>query len=397
VSRSRIFASFSALLILSGVLAACGSSSSNHENPEKVASEATFKGIKSAKVEATLAVTATGKEGGNINASLSGPFQSEGKEQLPQLDLSAKVNGKLRGETVNFEGGLTLLPEKAYVSYKGSTYEVEPNIFSTVRAAIEKAAHQGGGEGSSGLSTACEEALGGVKLGSFLTNLKNEGSTEVGGTQTTHISGDLNAPAAIEAVEKASKNPACASQLSGTTSGALPSSSELTKAKHQIETAVKSAHVDLYVGSDHIIRKVSAVLEIEPPPNSKESGPKKVNLNLQVTLSGVNQTQTISAPSNAKPISALFQELGINPLEALQALESKEGLSKLKGLSGLGKLGASGGLSKILGGMSTEKSGGSESGGGEEGGGGSKTQSYLKCLEGLASKAEAQKCQALLK
>ena len=55
---------------------------------------------------------------------------------------------------------------------------------------------------------------------------------------------------------------------------------------------MKTAHVDVYVGDDNIVRKIAAELTIEPKAPASE----KVELELDLSLNGVNEEQTISAP-----------------------------------------------------------------------------------------------------
>ncbi len=386
MSRLRIFAILASLLALSAALAACGSSSSsNSENPQKVVNEATLKGIKSANLDLSLGVKVEGSKGGNLNVSLSGPFQSEAKGQLPQLDMTAKATGSLNGKNVDFDGGLTLLSEKAYVNYKGTEYEVEPTTFSFIRSTIERDQQKNGAQGKSASTSACQEAVSSLKVGSFIDNLTNEGSSEVGGTSTTQVSGDLNVPGAIDALLKLSETPACSAELGAT--GQIPPTAELEKAKSQVESALKTAHVHLYVGSDHIVRKISGELQIEPP-SSSSSGAKKVDITFDLSLSGVNQPQTINAPSGAKPLNELFQKLGVNPIELLGAASGKGGLSGLSGSSGLGSL---------LNGLSGGAGGGSSSAGGAPAAAGGAQQAYLQCLKGATTPVDLQKCAALLK
>lgn len=392
MSRLRIFVLFAALLALAAALAACGSSSSgnSNENPQTVVNDATLKGIKSGNLSLALKVDAEGNEGGNLDLSLSGPFQSEGKNQLPQLDLSAKANGSFNGKDIDFEGGLTLLPDKAFVNYKGTEYEVDPTTFSFVRSTIERAQQRGGAQGKSAGATACQEAVANLKVGDFVENLSNEGSSDVGGTSTTHVSGDLNAPGAIEALLELTKDPACSAQLGA--AGPLPSEAQLDKAKSQVESALKTAHVDLYVGDDNIVRKIAAELSIEPQ-NASSSGPKKVDLEFELSIDGVNEEQTIEAPSGAKPLNDLFRQLGVNPLELLGAASGQGGLSGSGGLGGLlnGLSGAAGGSS----------GGGSSSGGSSSNGAaapsGNSQQDYLNCLKGATTPVDLQKCAALLR
>jgi hypothetical protein len=344
LSRLRIFVLFAALLALAAALSACGSSgsSNSNENPQTVVNEATLKGVKSGNLNLTLGVKADGDEGGNLDVSLSGPFQSEGKNQLPQLDLSAKASGTLNGQDIDFDGGLTLLSDKAFVNYKGTEYEVDPTTFSFVKSAIERAQQRSGAQSKSAGATACQEAVANLKVGDFVENLTNEGSSDVGGTSTTQVSGDLNVPGAIDALLELTKDPACSAQLGA--AGPLPSESELDKAKSQVESALKTAHVDVYVGDDNIVRKIAAELSIEPQ-NASGGGPKKVDLEFELTIDGVNEDQTISAPSGAKPLNDLFQKLNVNPIELLGAASGQGGLSGSGGLGGLlnGLSGAAGG------------------------------------------------------
>jgi hypothetical protein len=387
LSRLRIFALFAAVLVLATALAACGSSGSSNssENPQTVVNEATLKGIKSGNLSLALKVNAEGKEGGNLDLSLSGPFQGEGKNQLPQLDLSAKANGSFNGKDINFDGGLTLLSDRAFVNYKGTEYEVDPTTFSFAKSAIERSQQQNGAQGQSASATACQEAVANLKVGGFVENLSNEGSSDVGGTSTTHVSGDLNVPGAIDALLELTKEPACSAQLGA--AGPLPSEAELDKAKGQVESALKTAHVDLYVGEDNIVRKIAAELSIEPQ-NASSSGPKKVDLEFELSINGVNEEQSIEAPSGAKPLNELFQQLGVNPLELLGAASGQGGLS------------GSGGLGGLLNGLSGAAGGGSSSGGESESSGGSSgsgsQQAYLKCLQGATTPVDLQKCAAQL-
>lgn len=379
MSRARYLVLFAALVALATAFSACGGSSSKSgEDPQKVIDEATLKGIESGNLDLSLGVKAQGKEGGNLDVSLSGPFQSagEGPEQLPELDITAKANGSFNGEDINFEGGLTLLSDRAFVNYKGTEYAVDPTTFSFVKSALEKAQKQGGAQGKSAGSTACQEAVSGLKVGNFVDNLSNEGSTDVGGTTTTKISGDLNVPGAIDALLELTKNPACSAQLGA--AGPLPSEAELDKAKTQIESALKKAHLDVYVGDDNIVRKIAAELSIEPP-NASSSGPKKVDLEFELSIDGVNEDQTIEAPSGAKPLNDLFLKLGVNPIELLGVLQGKGGLGGLSGAGGLG------GLLNGIGG----------SGGSSSGGGSGSAQAYLNCLKGAQTPVDIQKCAGL--
>jgi hypothetical protein len=168
--------------------------------------------------------------------------------------------------------------------------------------------------------------------------------------------------------------------------GPLPSGGELEDAQGEVEKVLKSAHVELYVGDDDIVRRFSAQLTIEP----EESGEvQSVELDLDVSLSGVNEDQQITAPTGAKELSQLFIKLGINPLELLGAAQGGDVGGLLESLGGALLQGAA------------PSGGGSEGGGsgGGSGGGGSESgqQAYLECLQGATTPVEIQRCISKLR
>jgi hypothetical protein len=360
LSRFRILALFATLAALATVFAACGgsddsSTGSSGEDPQKVLEGASLEGVKSGELDLALHVNAEGDEGGEVDVNLSGPFEAGSKEELPQLEMTAEVSGSADGENIDFDGGLTLLTDRAFVDYNGTAYEVDPTTFGFLKAAFERSQQQGGEQDI----TACQEAAEGIKFSQFADNLKNDGSADVDGTSTTKVSGDLSVDGAIDALIALTEDPACSSQLEA--AGPLPIG-ELEEAKGELSEAIEKAHVDLYVGDDDIVRKVDAELTIAPP----EAANEKVELDLELTLSGVNEEQSFSSPSDAKPIQDLFQELGVNPLELLEA-------------------GQGGGLGGLLEGVT---------GGGSSGGG--PNNAYAECLREAAKTAtNLQKCASL--
>lgn len=372
MTRTRILIACAALIALTAALAACGSGSS--DDPETIVNEATLQGIESGKLDFSLGVDVKGEGGGHVDVKLSGPFQKEGEEELPQFDLNGTAKGSVGGEDVDFEGGLTLLSNKAFVEYNGTEYEVDPTTFSFVKSAIEKQANKQGGSGQE--AGGCQDVVSELKVADFIEDLKKEGDAEVGGTGTTKVSGKLDAPGAIETLMEVIEDPACSEQLSA--AGPLPSGSELEKAKREVEGALEEADVVLYVGDDHIVRRIEGTVAIEPPKGSgNASGAESVALEFDMTLTGVNEDQTIVAPQHPKPLSDLFIKLGVNPLDLAGALNEGRGLEGL--LEGLGG-GSSG-------------SGGSSGGSGGASGG---QQAYLNCLKEAHTAADIQKCAGLL-
>jgi hypothetical protein len=375
LSRIRILALSATLAALAGIFAACGGDSDkSSEDPQKVLESASLEGVKSGELDLSVQVNSEGDEGGKVDVGLSGPFEAGEKGKLPQLQMELEASGNVQGEDVDFSGGLTVLPDRAFVDYEGTDYEVDPTTFGFVQSNIEQAQQGGGGTDP----TACQKAGEGIEFSQFAENLENDGSADVDGTSTTKVSGDLNVSGGIDALIALTEDPACSSQLEA--AGPLPLG-ELEEAKGELSKAIERSHVELYVGDDDIIRKLVAELTVEPPEASGE----RVELDLELTLSGVNEEQSFSAPENAKPLEGLFRKLNINPLELLELGSGGGGLEGLlEGVTG----GSSGG--------SGSSSGGSSSGGGSELGAGAAQKEYMQCLQQAETPADLQKCASLL-
>jgi hypothetical protein len=376
LSRKRTLALLAALTALAALLSACGGGGGgSSEDPQKVIESATFEGVESGEVDLSMNIKTEGGKAGELKVDASGPFRSTGKMSLPELALTGSAKGEANGAHLDFEGGLTLLGDRAYIAYKGKNYEVDPTTFGFIKAGFEEAEQEGEKESSGGEATACQKAATSLDLGEFIDNLENEGGEEVGGVETTKLSGDLNPKGAVDAIIKLSETPACSSELEA--AGPLPLS-ELKSQEGELTDAVKKAHVEVFVGeSDHIVRKVVAELTVEPKGN------EKAEVEFEFTLGKVNEKPAIKAPAGAEPIEKLFGELGVNPLELLGAIEGGGG-------AGLGSL-----LEGITG-------GGSSGGGKGSGGGGVELPSvgaskkFTECLSEAESAADVQKCASLM-
>lgn len=378
MSRIRTLVLLATVAALALLLAACGgggdSDSGSSDNPQQVIDQATLKGVESGNLDLAIKVNAEGEEGGNFDVSLSGPFQAGPKGALPEADFEVSAHGEAEGEQLDFEGGVTLLSDRAYISYEGDEYEVDPTTFGFVKSGFEQAQQESSGEGAEG--KACQEAAAELEIGDFIDNLSNEGGVDVDGTATTEISGDLNVPGAIDQIIELTENPACSSQLE--MAGPLPLG-ELEQAKDELGKVVKNAHGAVFVGEDdNIVRKVETQATIEP------EGDEKVEIEFELTLGEVNEEQSISGPSNAKPLEQLFNQLGFNPLELLGGSGGLEGL--LEGLEG----GSSGGgsnestLEEIEGAAGEVEVPDLE-----------ESEAYLECLQEVKSASDLQKCANL--
>jgi hypothetical protein len=333
-----------ALPIPAAVAGCGGGSSSSSEDPQQVLDQ-TFNNptkITSGKLDVSVSGSAEGQQSGNFSATISGPFQTDpnDKNAFPQLDLTANVSGSSGGPSISFDGSLITTKDNAFVEYQNQAYEVGTAAFKQFTKAYSQAAkkNQAKGSSSGGFSQF------GIDPKTWLTNMTNEGTTDIDGTNTIHIHGDADVGKIVTDLQKVSK------QTGGSTQQISPDQLK------QLTDAVQTASIDVYSGADdHLLRKLAVSLTIAPP-SSAGSSVSKVNVNFSITLSDVNQPQTITAPSNAKPISELLGQLGI------------------PGLPGVG--GGTGGFS-IPGGGST---------------GSGSSSSYQNCVAQAKSQADIQKC-----
>jgi hypothetical protein len=348
------------------VIAGCGSDGDNGQDPQAVLDE-TFNNdtkVTSGDLSVTASVNAEGDQGGSFEFSLSGPFQGDpdNENSIPQLDLTATASGEGAGQSIDFSGGLTVTGDNAFVTYQDQSYEVGTDTFAQFSKAFEaQAAAQGGtsadaqGTIQEQCATAIEQAGGDPSacefdIESWLTNLTNEGTEDVGGTPTIHIHGDADVQQILTDIGNLA-----ASVPQASSSGFDPS--QLSAASG----AVTDASIDVFSGEDdHVLRKVDVTLTIDPStlaPAGVTVPIGEITVAFAVEIDGLNDQQTITAPSGAKPLSQLLSDLGVDP-------------SSLGGIPGLP--------------------------GGTSGGGGAGGNDYLDCVQQATTPAEINDCSSQL-
>jgi hypothetical protein len=364
LTRIRLLSLAAVSLLGVALIAGCGGDDSGgDEDPQQVLDE-TFSNdqeVNSGVLDLSLSASAEGEDAGSLDASLSGPFQGDANKEgeFPQLDLAVSVSGEGGGQSIDFDGGLIATTDQAFVSYQDNTYEVPKAFFDQIKQAAAQAQSQAS-KGQDQDAGAIFDQFG-VDPSTWLSDPTNEGDEDVEGTPTIHIHADANVPQILE-------------DLQSITEQTGAGSAEITPDQaSQIEDAVDEASIDVYSGKDdRILRKLSLNLAITPPEDSGATV-DSVDVEFSVTLSDVNEDQTIEAPSDVQPFSQLEQQLGLPP----GLLES--GLSG--GLGG-GSLGGGGGAPSIPG----------AGGGGGGGGIGGSTSDYGKCLQQAKTPDEISAC-----
>jgi hypothetical protein len=346
-------------------LVACGGGDSggSGENPQTVLDQ-TFSGdnekVNSGDIDLSLKVSTSGDQAGSFDASLSGPFENQGDKKVPKFDLNVTASGSGQGQDFNFDGGLTSTGDAAFVNYKGSDFQVDQSIFDQFKSQVESATSTSNAQSG----TEFFKQLGIDDPKSLLTNLSNDGTADIKGTETNHVSGDLDVGKTVDAFKSLLGSASLLQQLGGQSSS-LPDPAQLD----QVKQAVKNAHFDIYSGvDDHILRGLTIALSIEPPSGSTS----KVDIDFDFKVGALNESQTIEAPSNPKSFGDLLSELGI-PASALGQL----------GALGLGagqpSTGGTGNTSPVSpGGVDTQQA-----------------QKYLDCISKANTATDLQQCQSL--
>lgn len=319
----------------------CGGSSDSSEDPQTVLDD-TFSNdtsVSSGNLALSASVSADGSQGGSFEASLSGPFQGDPNDPkaLPQLDWTATASGSGAGQSIDFSGGLTVTSDNAFVTYKDQAYEVGTDSFAQLRDQFEAQTNAAtGGASNASFQEACTQAIqqaGGdasacdIDFTSWLTNLTNEGTEDVGGTESVHISGDADVQKILTDIgDIASTIPSASAQ------GFDPSQLSL------VSGAVTDASIDVYSSTaDNLLTKVEANLTIDPTALGAPSDTVgNVSVAFSVEIDDLNADQTIEPPASPKPISQLFSDVGIDP----SALGGALGAGGLPGSSSSGSAGS---------------------------------------------------------
>lgn len=377
--RTRTLLAICAFALIPVAVAGCGGDdgASSDVDPQTVLDE-TFNNderVSSGDLSLSLDGTAAGDQGGSFEVSLSGPFQGDpaNPNAIPQLDWTGSVSGEGAGQSVSFEGAAVITEDNAFVEYGGSAYEVGTEAFTQFKELAESAAAQqtGSAEGQSFselFTQSCEtqlEAQGGdtaacdIDFQSWLGDLTNEGEEDIEGASTVKVSGALEVETMLQ-------------DLIGLGT-AVPQATDVpTDAQvQQLSDAITDASFDLYSGTDdRILRGLDLNLALDPSqiPDAEASGVESVEVGFSLRIAGVNEEQTIEAPSDAQPIEELLSQFGIDP----------------SALGGLGALG--GGLGGLGAGAAPPAAGG----------GGGASDAYLECIAQAQTPKEITACASEL-
>jgi hypothetical protein len=300
--------------------------------------------LKSGKFNATAAVKAEGAASAQLASPISvrvdGAFAESRKGRQGKLFMDASVDAA--GQSIRF--GVASTGGEAFVRFGGNYYAVPRSELDQLYGQPASAATN-------------EEAIAalGFDPSAWIKDARDEGTANVGGAQTRHLSAEIDAEKMLSdfADVAARAQPAGTPQVSN-------------DQVDELKNSIKDPKVDVYLGkADGILRRLTLQASIQ----AKDGGGE---VTADVTFSDINKPQQISAPASARPFGQLESDL------------------------------ANGGLGALTGGGPAPGAGGGAAGPatGDPGAAAStlpsEAQAYLGCVRKAGGSAALQRCAALL-
>jgi hypothetical protein len=237
--------------------------------------------IKSANIELTMSVKSNQQ---TVNVSLAGPYQSNGKDEIPSADLALKLEG-VGPKTI--EGRLISTGKNAFVEYEGETYEVGADKIAELK-------QQGANGTPTQLTPADITKLMGTMQDWFPESDAQE-NVDLDGEPVTRVTGKLDLSKALTDLKELAAKPG----LSGVEELKQLSSGDIKR----IERMVSDPKFTIDVGkNDGKLRRIQASIKVD---DKSDSG----TIDFSLRFKDVDKPVTINAPSSGKPIEELGQKL----------------------------------------------------------------------------------------
>ena len=290
-------------------LAACGASGGSGDAQSLL--KQTFGGahkVNSGNLAFTVTVDPTGSSTitGPVVLSFGGPFQSLGTGKLPKSNFQISVSEQGKKGSI----GILSTGKNGYVTLSGTSYRLPAASFHKLESSFASVSGSSGGKSA---------GLGGLGIDplKWLENPSIVGQEDVGGTSTTHIRATIDVRALL-----ADLNTFLQSKASSL-GGKVPS--RISPATvDRISGAVSSPRFDVWTGDgDKTVRKLQ--LQLTLPVSGQIAtllgGLHSAQIGLTMAYAGLNQPQTISAPTDVRPYSEFTAKLQ-SFVAAVQSLTS---------------------------------------------------------------------------
>jgi hypothetical protein len=259
------------LLVLAVVLASGCSHGAGGQSAQEVLAETSqnLGEVKSGDLGLNLLFSAKG--GDRAGFDLEGPFQlNPGRLPDAQLDYTQIAGTRTTTQTFIMKAG------KAYVKMGGTTYELPDTTVGQIGSSLGN---------SGGLAT--------IDLSNWVRDPQLSEGGQVGGTDTDKVSGRLNVATVVSGLV------AIASQFGGTT----PLTPLSGASAEQVESAVRSATIDVYTGKDdRLLRKLDVSIDFAPAA-TKVKDLVGASVRFTLAISNPNEPVTVETPTNAQPYS----------------------------------------------------------------------------------------------
>lgn len=246
--------------------------------------------VKSGQFDVQAAMKDVGGKGDSASASLKGTFQSGGTPaEVPSFDVDVKVDAE--GQRITT--GALSVGESAFLTRGDTAYRLPDAAWknlSASRAKVAEFAKKGKAPSAAGIL--------GVDTSKWLTKAKDEGTEQLDGVVTRHVSASINAESVVKSVLPLARQ--------GGANVQLPPNFERTVTK-----VVKSAEIDAYVGTaDRIPRRVSMAMDLDfrGLASNPSDEVNRVKVDLELNMTGVNKPQQIQAPTKVEPLRSLGRE-----------------------------------------------------------------------------------------
>jgi hypothetical protein len=224
---------------------------------------------------------------GPLRLRLEGPFRAApSPTEMPDLDMDFEASGA--GQS--FTGHVIVTRENGWLEYGGETYEVGEELWARVIEFLRQS--------NEGRPNTFGEA--GVDPLDWIDEAETDGEEEIGGTNTTKVTGKLDVQAFLRDSSKISTE-------------RLPEGT-----LRDVDEFVDDVDFEAWIGEDDIWRRIRADTEFDVPEEERDSlgGLEGGSVSLDMELAEPNEPVEIEGPAEARPIDELLRQLGIPP-EAL--------------------------------------------------------------------------------
>lgn len=293
------------------VVAGCGGDDGGGGDPKEARAlleDAFDKQVDSAELKLELKAELDGIDqlDDPLSLTMSGPFESNGKKQLPSLDWDIKAEGAGR----KLEAGLIVTRDNAFVEYGGQNYEVGRQAFAQLRNSF--ASQQRSSEGSQSLKQF------GIDPATWLKEPELEDGEDIGGDSTRKISGSVDVEKVVRDVLKALKSPALRRQLQSQGQAVPPVPEVKDEDVKKIEDAIEDVRVEVNVDDNDIARRLFAEVKFDIPEGTDAGQLDGGKVSFAFVLEKVGIDPDISGPATARPLSELLGQFGLGGLQLPQ-------------------------------------------------------------------------------